>query len=111
MAAAPLSVLDLVPVTSGGTAAEALRNSIDLARHAERLGYARYWFAEHHLNPGAAGTSPAVVLALTAAATSAIRRKIPRQPGDRAGGRRRILGGRSDGCRQADHHHDYPRPR
>ena len=73
MAATPLSVLDLVPVTSGGTAAEALRNSIDLARHAERLGYARYWFAEHHLNPGVAGTSPAVVLALTAAATSAIR--------------------------------------
>jgi len=73
MAAAPLSVLDLVPVLSGGTAAEALRNSIDLARHAERLGYARYWFAEHHLNPGVAGTSPAVVLALTAAATRAIR--------------------------------------
>jgi len=73
MAAAPLSVLDLVPVLSGGTAAEALRNSIDLARHAERLGYARYWFAEHHLNPGVAGTSPAVVLALTAVATRAIR--------------------------------------
>jgi alkanesulfonate monooxygenase SsuD/methylene tetrahydromethanopterin reductase-like flavin-dependent oxidoreductase (luciferase family) len=73
MAATPLSVLDLVPVTSGSTAAGALRNSIDLARQAERLGYARYWFAEHHLNPGVAGTSPAVVLALTAAATSAIR--------------------------------------
>ena len=73
MAATPLSVLDLVPVTSGSTAAEALRNSIDLARQAERLGYARYWFAEHHLNPGVAGTSPAVVLALSAAATSAIR--------------------------------------
>jgi alkanesulfonate monooxygenase SsuD/methylene tetrahydromethanopterin reductase-like flavin-dependent oxidoreductase (luciferase family) len=73
MAATPLAVLDLVPVTSGCTAAEALRNSIDLARHAERLGYARYWFAEHHLNPGVAGTSPAVVLALTAAATSTIR--------------------------------------
>jgi alkanesulfonate monooxygenase SsuD/methylene tetrahydromethanopterin reductase-like flavin-dependent oxidoreductase (luciferase family) len=69
----PLGVLDLVPVSSGATAADALRNSIDLARAAERLGYARYWFAEHHLNPGVAGTSPAVVLALTAAATSAIR--------------------------------------
>ena len=69
MAATPLSVLDLVPVTSGSTAAEALCNSIDLARQAEHLGYARYWFAEHHLNPGVAGTSPAVVLALTAAAT------------------------------------------
>ena len=69
----PLGVLDLVPVSSGSTAADALRNSIDLARHAERLGYARYWFAEHHLNPGVAGTSPAVVLALTASATSTIR--------------------------------------
>jgi hypothetical protein len=69
----PLSVLDLVPVSSGSTAAEALRNSIDLAMAAERFGYARYWFAEHHLNPGVAGTSPAVVLALTAAATSTIR--------------------------------------
>jgi alkanesulfonate monooxygenase SsuD/methylene tetrahydromethanopterin reductase-like flavin-dependent oxidoreductase (luciferase family) len=69
----PLAVLDLVPVSSGSTAAQALRNSIDLAQEAERLGYARYWFAEHHLNPGVAGTSPAVVLALTAGATSSIR--------------------------------------
>jgi alkanesulfonate monooxygenase SsuD/methylene tetrahydromethanopterin reductase-like flavin-dependent oxidoreductase (luciferase family) len=69
----PLAVLDLVPIASGSTAARALRNSIDLARQAERSGYTRYWFAEHHLNPGVAGTSPAVVLALTAAATSAIR--------------------------------------
>jgi alkanesulfonate monooxygenase SsuD/methylene tetrahydromethanopterin reductase-like flavin-dependent oxidoreductase (luciferase family) len=73
MASTPLTVLDLVPISSGSTAAEALRNSIDLAQRAERLGYARYWFAEHHLNPGVAGTSPAVVLALTAAATSRIR--------------------------------------
>ncbi|MFF0516621.1 LLM class flavin-dependent oxidoreductase [Streptomyces sp. NPDC004250] len=69
----PLGVLDLVPISSGSTATAALSNSIDLARQAERLGYARYWFAEHHLNPGVAGTSPAVVLALTAAATSTIR--------------------------------------
>jgi alkanesulfonate monooxygenase SsuD/methylene tetrahydromethanopterin reductase-like flavin-dependent oxidoreductase (luciferase family) len=69
----PLAVLDLVPVSSGATAAQALRNSVDLAQAAERLGYARYWFAEHHLNPGVVGTSPAVVLALTAAATSTIR--------------------------------------
>ncbi|MDQ0766888.1 LLM class flavin-dependent oxidoreductase [Streptomyces canus] len=68
-----LGVLDLVPIPSGSTAADALRNSIDLARQAERFGYARYWFAEHHLNPGVAGTSPAVVLALTASATSTIR--------------------------------------
>ncbi|MFG2290432.1 LLM class flavin-dependent oxidoreductase [Streptomyces sp. NPDC048595] len=69
----PLGILDLVPIPSGSTAADALRNSIDLAQRAERFGYARYWFAEHHLNPGVAGTSPAVVLALTAAATSTIR--------------------------------------
>jgi alkanesulfonate monooxygenase SsuD/methylene tetrahydromethanopterin reductase-like flavin-dependent oxidoreductase (luciferase family) len=73
MATTPLAVLDLVPISSGSSAAEALRNSIDLAQTAERLGYARYWFAEHHLNPGVAGTSPAVALALTAAATSTIR--------------------------------------
>ncbi|ADI12594.1 Luciferase-like monooxygenase [Streptomyces bingchenggensis BCW-1] len=69
----PLGILDLVPIPSGATAADALRNSIDLAQRAERFGYARYWFAEHHLNPGVAGTSPAVVLALTASATSTIR--------------------------------------
>lgn len=73
MANTPLTVLDLVPISSGSDATQALRNSIDLAQHAEDLGYARYWFAEHHLNPGVAGTSPAVVLALTAAATSTIR--------------------------------------
>ncbi len=69
----PLTVLDLVPISSGSTATQALRNSIELALHAESLGYARYWFAEHHLNPGVAGTSPAVLLALTAAKTSKIR--------------------------------------
>ena len=73
MANTPLAVLDLVPISSGSTAPQALRNSIDLAQQTERFGYARYWFAEHHLNPGVAGTSPAVVLALTAAATSTIR--------------------------------------
>ena len=73
MTRAPLAVLDLVPISSGSTAAQALRNSVDLAQAAERLGYARYWFAEHHLNPGVAGTSPAVAAALTAAATSTIR--------------------------------------
>ncbi|ORW95518.1 monooxygenase [Mycobacterium sp. IEC1808] len=69
----PLAVLDLVPISSGSTATQALRNSIELVQHAEALGYARYWFAEHHLNPGVAGTSPAVLLALTAAETSTIR--------------------------------------
>jgi alkanesulfonate monooxygenase SsuD/methylene tetrahydromethanopterin reductase-like flavin-dependent oxidoreductase (luciferase family) len=71
--ATPLGVLDLVPISSGSTATQALHNSIDLARHAESLGYSRYWFAEHHLNPGVGGTSPAVLLALTAAETSTIR--------------------------------------
>lgn len=73
MSRAPLSVLDLVPVVSGETGADALRHSIDLARETERLGYARYWVAEHHLNPGVAGTSPSVVIALLAGATSTIR--------------------------------------
>jgi alkanesulfonate monooxygenase SsuD/methylene tetrahydromethanopterin reductase-like flavin-dependent oxidoreductase (luciferase family) len=69
----PLSVLDLVPVSSGSSASEALRNTIDLAQRAEELGYQRYWFAEHHLNPGVAGTSPAVVIALVGGQTSRIR--------------------------------------
>jgi len=73
MSTTPLAVLDLVPISTGSDATQALRNSIDLAQQAERLGYTRYWFAEHHLNPGVAGTSPAVLLALTAAATSTIR--------------------------------------
>ncbi len=73
MSRPPLAVLDLVPISTGSNAAEALRNSIDLAQQAEQLGYTRYWFAEHHLNPGVAGTSPAVVLALAAGATSTIR--------------------------------------
>ena len=73
MTRVPISVLDLVPVASGSTPAQAVANSIDLARRAEALGYRRYWFAEHHLNPGVAGTAPAVMVALAAAATSTIR--------------------------------------
>lgn len=73
MSATPLAVLDLVPISSGSTPAEALQNSIDLARRVEQFGYTRFWFAEHHLNPGVAGTSPAVLLALTAGQTSTIR--------------------------------------
>jgi alkanesulfonate monooxygenase SsuD/methylene tetrahydromethanopterin reductase-like flavin-dependent oxidoreductase (luciferase family) len=69
----PLSVLDLVPVMTGRTPGDSLRESIDLAQQSEAFGYSRYWFAEHHLNPGVAGTSPAVVLALIAGATSRIR--------------------------------------
>ena len=73
MTGIPLTVLDLVPVSTGSTAGQALRNSIDLAQLAEQAGYARYWFAEHHLNPGVAGTSPAVLIATIAAATDHIR--------------------------------------
>ncbi|GGK03077.1 hypothetical protein GCM10010123_36290 [Pilimelia anulata] len=73
MTGVPLTVLDLVPIPAGATAAAALRASIELARRAEEFGYARYWVAEHHLNPGVAGTSPAVVLALVAGATARIR--------------------------------------
>ncbi|MDM7885550.1 LLM class flavin-dependent oxidoreductase [Curtobacterium sp. RHCKG23] len=69
----PLSVLDLVPVSSGSTSAEALRNTVDLAAAAERAGYARYWLAEHHLNPGVAGSAPNIVIGAVAAATSTIR--------------------------------------
>ena len=69
----PLSVLDLSPVPEGATAGRALRNSIDLARHAEALGYNRYWMAEHHNMPGIASAATAVALAHVAVATSTIR--------------------------------------
>ncbi|WP_103341378.1 LLM class flavin-dependent oxidoreductase [Amycolatopsis sp. CA-126428] len=73
MADAPLSVLDLVPVSSGSDVAHAVRNTVDLARRTEEFGYHRYWFAEHHLNPGVAGASPPVLIALVAGATERIR--------------------------------------
>ncbi|MEQ4205461.1 LLM class flavin-dependent oxidoreductase [Actinopolymorpha sp. B17G11] len=69
----PLSVLDLSPVPSNGTAADALANSLDLARQAEAFGYRRYWVAEHHLAPGVAAAAPAVLVALIAARTNRIR--------------------------------------
>lgn len=68
-----LSVLDLVPRSSADDTPTAVRQAVDLAQHAERFGYARYWFAEHHLNPGVLGSSPAIEIALVAAATSTIR--------------------------------------
>ncbi|MGC0366572.1 alkanesulfonate monooxygenase SsuD/methylene tetrahydromethanopterin reductase-like flavin-dependent oxidoreductase (luciferase family) [Rhodococcus sp. 27YEA15] len=68
-----LSVLDLIPRSSGDDNATALRNAVDLARQVERFGYHRYWFAEHHVNPGVLGSSPAVAIALAAAATETIR--------------------------------------
>ncbi len=69
----PLSVLDLAPIVAGGDAGQALRNSLDLARHVEALGYRRYWMAEHHNLPGIASAATAVALAHVAAGTSQIR--------------------------------------
>jgi alkanesulfonate monooxygenase SsuD/methylene tetrahydromethanopterin reductase-like flavin-dependent oxidoreductase (luciferase family) len=69
----PLSILDLSPVPSGGTPAQALRNTLDLARHAEEAGYLRYWVAEHHLADGVASSSPAVLIGAIASVTSRIR--------------------------------------
>ncbi len=68
-----LSVLDLAPVVSGSTPGDALRNSLDLVRRVEALGYRRYWVAEHHNMPGIASSSPAVLLAHAASVTSTIR--------------------------------------
>ena len=69
----PLSVLDLSPITEGGTASQSLANTLDLARQAERLGYRRYWLAEHHNMPGIASAATSVVIAHVAAGTSTIR--------------------------------------
>jgi luciferase family oxidoreductase group 1 len=69
----PFSVLDLSPIVEGGDAGQALRNSADLARRAEGLGYRRFWMAEHHNMPGVASAATAVALAHVAQATSTIR--------------------------------------
>ena len=68
-----LSVLDQSPIRQGGTAAEAVANTLDLARHAERLGYKRYWLAEHHNSNAFAGSAPELMIAAVANATSHIR--------------------------------------
>src|SRR4029079_3186447 len=68
-----LSVLDLAPIVEGGDAGQALRNSVDLARHAECWGYARFWLAEHHNMPGIASAATSVAIAHVAAATTTIR--------------------------------------
>ncbi len=67
------SILDLAPVPEGSTPGDALRNTIDLAKHAERLGFNRYWLAEHHNMTGIASAATAVVIGQVAAATSHIR--------------------------------------
>ncbi len=68
-----ISVLDLSPIVQGGDAAQSFAASLDLARHAERIGYTRYWLAEHHNMPGIASAATAVVLAHIGAGTSTIR--------------------------------------
>ena len=69
----PFSVLDLAPIVQGGSAASALANALELGRHAERWGYRRIWFAEHHGMPGVASAATAIVIAHVAAGTSHIR--------------------------------------
>jgi luciferase family oxidoreductase group 1 len=69
----PFSVLDLSPIVRGATAADALRNTLDLAQHAEQSGYERYWLAEHHNMTGIASAATAVVIGHVAAGTSTIR--------------------------------------
>jgi len=68
-----LGILDQSPVSAGSSAAEALSNTIDLARHCDRLGYHRYWVAEHHNSNGLAGPAPEILVGQIAAATSQIR--------------------------------------
>jgi luciferase family oxidoreductase group 1 len=69
----PLSILDLAPITEGSDAGDALRRSLDLAQHAERWGYERFWMAEHHNMPGVASAATAVSLGFVAQGTTRIR--------------------------------------
>ena len=69
----PLSILDLAPVTVGSTPAQTFANTLDLARNAERLGYRRFWLAEHHNMPGIASAATAVLIGHVAGGTSSIR--------------------------------------
>ncbi len=69
----PFSVLDLSPIVEGGTAAQAFVNTLDLAQHAERWGYTRFWLAEHHNMPGIASAATAVLIGHVGAGTSRIR--------------------------------------
>ncbi|QJE95894.1 LLM class flavin-dependent oxidoreductase [Luteolibacter luteus] len=69
----PLSVLDLSPIVEGGTISESFRNSVDLAQHVEKLGYTRFWLAEHHNIPGIASAATSVLIGHVAAGTSTLR--------------------------------------
>src|SRR6187397_1751414 len=67
------SILDLAPIVEGADAAQAFRNTLDLAQHAEQWGYHRYWLAEHHNIPGIASAATSVVIGHVAGGTSRIR--------------------------------------
>jgi luciferase family oxidoreductase group 1 len=69
----PISILDLAPIVAGSTASDSFRNTLDLARHAEKWGYNRYWLAEHHNMPGIASSATSLVIAHVAAGTETIR--------------------------------------
>src|SRR6476469_531385 len=69
----PLSVLDLSPIVQGGTPALAFRHTLELAQHAERLGYTRFWLAEHHNMPGIGSAATAVLIGHVGAGTQTIR--------------------------------------
>src|SRR5438045_9379639 len=69
----PFSILDLSPIPKGASAAVALRNTLELAQHAEKLGYKRYWLAEHHNMPGIASAATSIVIGHVAGGTNTIR--------------------------------------
>lgn len=69
----PFSVLDVAPIVHGGSVAESLRNTLELAQHAERLGFNRYWLAEHHNSPSIASSATSVVIGHVAAGTTDMR--------------------------------------
>jgi luciferase family oxidoreductase group 1 len=73
LADVPISILDLAPIVQGATAADAFRNSLDLAQHAEQWGYHRYWLAEHHNIPGVSSAATSVVIAHIAGGTKRMR--------------------------------------
>src|SRR6476620_8293986 len=73
MSVIPFSVLDLAPINRGSDASHAFRNSLDLAQHAERWNYKRFWLAEHHNMPGIASAATAVVIGYIAGGTRTIR--------------------------------------
>lgn len=73
LAHTPFSILDLAPITAGGSAADALHNTINLAQHVERLGFTRFWLAEHHNMPGIASSATAILIGQVAAHTHSIR--------------------------------------